>query len=163
LDGACKRIVYGDSNSIPLYSVIRDMLRLENALDECLESLKSRLDRDFSYRYDDFDDYSIASGGVGSASASMSNRVVRFTVQERQVEKLQAELAKVERDNVMLREEVAILKRRFLPQDEAVSEEKKGEDKEFNRVELSDERGVWNVVKQLNFQNGGGPNMNSSK
>lgn len=127
------------------------MLRLEKALDECLENLKGRLNQDFAY--DDYDELdSIASGGVASSSASMSNRVVRFSVQERQVETLQTELSKVERENATLREEVMSLKRRFLAKDEDVTEEKKGDEKEFiARVELS-ERGVWNVVKQLNFE-----------
>jgi len=145
MDGYLK---YGQLAAWPYLGVIRDMLRLEKALDECLESLKSRLNRDFAY--DDFDELdSIASGGVGSTNASMTNRVVRFAVQERQVEKLQVELIKVEKENAMLREEVVMLKKRFLEQEP--SEEKKGEEQEFNRVELS-ERGVWNVVKQLNFE-----------
>lgn len=136
------------------------MIRLEKALDECLERLKSRLESDFHDDYDDLD--SIASGGMASTTASLSNRVVRFTVQERQVERLQAELTRVEKENAILREEVIDLKRRLLGggDDDNVQEEKKGEDKEIGRVELS-ERGVWNVVKQLNFQNATS-NTNSS-
>lgn len=122
------------------------MTRLEKALDECLDRLKSRLN-DF---YDDFDELdSIASGGVNSTSASLSNRVVRFTVQERQVERLQAELTRAEKENAVLREEVLDLKQRLLAHgDGSVDEEKKGEEKEVPSVELS-ERGVWNVVKQM--------------
>ena len=139
-------------HSFLLRSVIREMLRLEKALDECLERLKSRVEYD--YYDDDFDELdSIASGGVGSTVASMSNRAVRFTVQERRVERLQAELGRVERENAMLREEVSVLKRKLQCYDGTASEEKKGDGKEQfpGRVELS-EGGVWNVVKQLNFE-----------
>jgi hypothetical protein len=111
-----------------LRSVIREMLRLEKSLDECLERLKSRIETDF---YDDLDDVdSIASGGVGSTVASMSNRVVRFTVQERRVERMQAELVKLEKENAMLREEVTVLKRRLLCDHGDDSEEKKGDEKD---------------------------------
>lgn len=141
-----------DLCSFLTFSVIREMLRLEKALDECLEKLRSRLDEDI---YDDeFDELdSITSGGVGSTSASMSNRVVRFTVQERQVERLRADVGRLEKENAMLREEVKRLKRGIIGvEDDAISEEKKGDEPSFpGRVELS-ERGVWNVVKQLNFQ-----------
>lgn len=134
--------------SLP-YSVIRDMIRLEKALDECLERLKGRLNDDF---HDDFDELdSIASGGFGSTSVGVNTRVVRFSVQERKVEKLQAELSKIENENARLRQEVLELKRRLLAADDE-SEEKKREDKEVisspsSRLELS-ERQVWNVVKQ---------------
>ncbi len=128
------------------------MLRLEKALDECLEKLKSRIDHD-DYD-DDFDLDSIASGGVGSTVASASNRAVKFSVQERKVERLQSELGRVERENAKLRDEVSVLKRKLLGDHVADSEEKKGDEKdEFpGRVELS-EGSVWNVVKQLNFDN----------
>jgi len=125
---------------------------MEKALDECLERLKGRLETDF---YDDFDDLdSIASAGVGSATASLSNRVVRFTVQERQVEKLQAKLSEVEKENAMLRDEVIGLKNRLLAlgDDDDTEEENKGEDTTFAHIELS-ERGGWNTVKQLAFTN----------
>ena len=143
------------ANFFLLCSVIRDMLRLEKALDECLESLKSRLDRDFAY--DDFDELdSITSGGAGSTGASLSNRIVRFTVQERKVAALQAELTKVETENAKLREEVMALKSATLAPDVDATEHKKGESNVVNRVALS-ERGVWNVVKQLTFETSGGP------
>ena len=134
-------------------SVIREMLRLEKALDECLDRLRSRINDDFfDEDMDDLD--SITSGGMGSATASMSNRVVRFTVQERQVERLQADVRRLEKENAILRDEILDLKRRFLgDQDVLCSEEKKGDDRDFpGRVALS-EGGVWNVVKQHNFEN----------
>ena len=122
------------------------MIRIEKALDECLEKLKGRLNNDF---HDDFDDLdSIASGGLGSTNASINTRVVRFSVEERRFEKLQAENCKLEEDNARLRQEVMELKRRLLGEDE--SEEKKREDKEMasagRRLELS-ERDVWSLVK----------------
>jgi len=127
------------------------MLRLEKALDECLERLKSRIEYDF---YDDDMDEvdSIASGGVGSTVASMSNRAVRFSVQERKVERLQVELGRLEKENAKLREEVSFLKRKLHGDEAETAEEKKGDEKDDfpGRVELS-EGVVWNVVKQLNF------------
>jgi cell division protein FtsB len=122
------------------------MIRIEKALDECLEKLKGRLNNDF---HDDFDDLdSIASGGLGSTSASINTRVVRFSVEERRFEKLQAENSKLEEDNARLRQEINELKRKLLGEDE--SEEKKREDKDMaptgRRLELS-ERDVWSIVK----------------
>jgi hypothetical protein len=126
------------------------MIRLEKALDECLEHLKSRCqklhpDTDMS-ETDDLD--SIASGSVGVGTLSLRNRVVRFGGQEREVERLRQKLTRKEQENVDLRQQVTELKR-ILGHDDEIhpnGEEKKVEDK----VELS-EGGVWNLVRKLNF------------
>lgn len=120
------------------------MLRLEKALDECLEQLKVRFEMD---THDDLDDLdSIASSGLGSHGASLSRTsVVRFTSQQHEVERLRLELSRVERENASLREQVESL-RRVGPNGEAKEEEKKNEDGEARRVELT-ERDVWRVVK----------------
>ncbi len=111
------------------------MIRLEKALDDCLERLKGRLNNDF---HDDFDDMdSIASGGLGSTSASInSTRVVRFSVQERKVEQLRTELSKAAKENAKLREELAELKKRLLVDDD-LEEKKRDDNKMVPVVDLS--------------------------
>jgi len=131
--------------------VIRDMIRLEKALDECLEKLKGRLNNDFHDDYDDVD--SIASGGLGSTSGSGSipnTRIVRFSVEDRRVEKLQAEVSRLEEENARLRQQVHDFQRKMVAADD--SEEKKHEDKDMvlpssRRPQELSERHVWSVVK----------------
>jgi hypothetical protein len=130
------------------------MIRLEKALDECLEHLKSRCqqlhpDTDMS-ETDDLD--SIASGSLGVGTLSLRNRVVRFGGQEREVERLRQKLTRVEQENLALQQQVTELKRMLGHDDEVQQngEKKKVEDKDASRVELS-EGGVWNLVRKLNF------------
>ena len=133
------------------------MIRLEKALDECLEKLKVRLNNDYQDDFDDVD--SIASGGVGSGSASITNtRLVRFSVEDRRVEKLQAEVSQLEDENARLRQELDEFKRRMIAADD--SEEKKHEDKDMvvpssrgRPQELSEH--VWSVVKSSQADNQG--------
>lgn len=105
------------------------MIRLEKALDECLERLKSRFDSDILDDGDDLD--SIASSGIGAATtASLSNRVVRFTVQERQVERLKQELKRMEKENLALRQQISELKKLQSSEDGVLLEEKKGDERQ---------------------------------
>eukprot|EP00934_Nitzschia_sp_Nitz4_P004631 Nitzschia sp. Nitz4//scaffold181_size46380//4021//6696//NITZ4_007169-RA/size46380-processed-gene-0.19-mRNA-1//1//CDS//3329539486//4621//frame0 len=117
---------YGQMAAWPYLGVIRDMIRLEKALDECLERLKSRFADSDVFDGDELD--SIASSSVGPASLT-TTRVVRFTVQEQQVERLKSELSRVEQENQALREQLAMLQSNPSNQGETfMVEEKKGDD-----------------------------------
>jgi hypothetical protein len=131
------------------------MIRLETALDECLERLKNRchqLYSDFDMsESDDLD--SIASNGVNLNRASFSNRVVRFAGQDREVERAREKLAKAEEEILSLRTQVRELKS-HLGQDvdtRQLGEEKKTDEKDGESALNLSEGGVWNLVQQLNF------------
>jgi hypothetical protein len=141
------------------YSVIRDMVRLEKGLDECLERLKERCQKLHPeldvYADDDLD--SIASSTRGSVSmTTASGHVARFGGQERAVERLRNKLARTEQESASLKQQVKELQALLglLPEalnnQEHSEEEKKLEDKESGRTPLR-EGGVWNLVRHLNF------------
>jgi len=130
------------------------MIRLEKSLDECLESLKRRWqdlgpEPDMS-ETDDLD--SITSNSVSGHSVGLRSRVVRFGSNGRELERLKSRLARAEKDNISLRQQIVDLKRQL--GQETSSEEKKLDEQEKDRVELS-EGGVWGLVKKLKFTDHG--------
>jgi regulator of replication initiation timing len=136
------------------FSVIRDMVRLERALDDSLEHLKIRCqtlrpDTDMSDT-DDLD--SITSSRLGLHGSISRKPVVRFAGQEREVEQLKAKLANVEKENISLRQEVSELKDIVGHDDtQQNSEEKKADHGVTDLVELS-EGGIWHLVRKMNFK-----------
>jgi regulator of replication initiation timing len=126
------------------------MVRLERSLDDCLERLKIRCqklrpDTDMS-DIDDLD--SITSGRVDLHGSSLRKPVVRFAGQEREVERLKAKLASVEKENISLRQEVSELKGLVGHDDtQQIGEEKKADHGETDLVELS-EGGIWHLVRK---------------
>ena len=141
---------------------MRDMLRLETALDECLENLKTQC-RNLSPESDmtDLDDVdSLASGHssfgrIGMDIPSVRNRVVRFGKQDKDVENLRRQLVKAEEENRVLLHQVEELKNMLakLGDKKFNEEENKSEDKD-QIVDMT-EGGVWNLVRRLNFTDSG--------
>ena len=152
------------------------MLRLEKALDDCLDQLKTQCqtfhpeaDIDMS-ETDELD--SIASGSLqagGVHTSSLRHRVVRFSgsssgASHAEMERLRTKINKLESENMSLRQEVnelRILLGQEMIEDKTTSSNNNGEEKnasnddgddvdEERKVELS-EAGVWNLVRQLNF------------
>lgn len=123
------------------------MLRLEKALDECLDHLKMRCsalygDTDLSDT-DDLD--SIASGRDSINTFGVRKSVVRFAGHHREVERLTDKVSKLERENRTLRQEVIELKVLLGHDDE---EEKKTEEKE-EAPKLSPEGAVLELLRRL--------------
>jgi hypothetical protein len=143
------------------------MVRLERALDVCLERLKARCSKlcpegDMS-ETDDVD--SLASGSYGRISMNIPSfsrsRVVRFGGEEKEVESLLRRLTKSEEENRTLRRKVDDLQN-LLGQsgDRKCVDEKKSEDSD-PKTELS-EGGVWNLVRRLNFDDDPSPGQEPS-
>lgn len=128
------------------------MLRQETALDECLERLKERYhqlhaDADMS----DTDDLDSITSSVNLNRSSTSNRVVRFATQERETERVRAKLAMAETEIKSLRQQVRELKGLLGHNVDLRGEEKKADEKDCERSTNLSEGGVWNLVKQLHF------------
>ena len=146
-------------------SVIKDMIRLEAALDECLARLKERcreLQTDVDWAADDLDSIASSTTSVHQTQHQPHHskpRVVRFARQDRECERLRVKLSKIEQENMDLKHQVqqmqALLKQNGFPDVvfQKKDEEKKQEEKERgvpDSVQLT-EGGVWNLVHQLGF------------
>ena len=132
-------------NSVVNSSAIRDMLRLEAVLDDCLERLKERcgeLQQDVDLTTDDLDSIASSTTSITQSQRPPSSisRVVRFAKQDREVEKLRLKMSKFEQENMMLRQQVEEMQKLLAMQTneelQLVSnedEEKKQEDKEIDQ------------------------------
>ena len=153
MDTVVCRLVYAVISPFVPCSVIRDMIRLEKSLDECLERLKSRCttlhgDADLSDT-DDLD--SIASGSASINTFGVRKSFVRFAGHHREVERLAEKISKLERENTTLRHQVKELKILLgIPagSDEKDEEEKKAKEEETGPTILS-EGGVWNLLRKI--------------
>lgn len=147
------------------------MLRLEKALDDCLDQLKIQfqtfhpeVDIDMS-ETDELDSIASgslqASGGSGYHTSSLRNRLVRFSGSSNnsnsfnaaEMERLRQKINKLEGENTSLRQQVHDMKLLLgeeEEEDEPNSNNKDGRGGGKSKVELS-EAGVWNLVRQLNF------------
>jgi regulator of replication initiation timing len=140
---------HGQLAAWPYLKCLRYMLRLEIALDEGVERLKSRI-QELGPDPDDFDDLeSIAS--CSTVAMSRINRNVRFSMPSRQVESLQKKLASVELENNMLRREVEELRRRLsdsVKSDGSQTPEEKIEDESDGVPSvILNEGNVFNLVR----------------
>jgi len=140
---------YGQLAAWPYLKCLRYMLRLEIALDEGVERLKSRI-QELGPGPDDFDDLeSIAS--CSTVAMSRTNRTVRFAMPSRQVDSLQKKLASVELENSMLRREVEELRRRLSDSIKSdgsqTTEEKKEEESDGVPSVILNEGNVFNLVR----------------
>ena len=135
---------------------MRDMIRLETALDECLARLKHRcqqLHPEIDASVED-DIESIDSSMSISMAGNSSNRAVRFAGQEREVEHMKRKLAKLEQENAVLKRELKQCQSLLGQLDSSLpkcasDEEKKQED--GGRLSLP-EGGILTLVRQLNFK-----------
>jgi hypothetical protein len=158
MDGYLK---YSQIATWPYLNAIRDMIRLEKALDDCLARLESRMrmlnpDVDWS-NHDDIE--SIESSSI-VASGSTNHRVRIIgrppscpSVRDHDLERLRLRMSGLERENQHLREELERLRK----QTKQLSDESKQERDEresqntatTGRTSLSDgsEGSVWNLVR----------------
>jgi hypothetical protein len=134
------------------HRVLRDMLRLERALDEGLERLKRRAqelrpDADVSESADDLD--SITSSTINATSPAHSARGVRFGSTKGEVAVLERKLANMERENLRLRHEVEELRTLLGRIDKASSEEKKPDENVIAVSTIHSEGDVFNLVAHV--------------
>lgn len=109
---------YGQIATWPYLNAIRDMMRLEKALDDCLNRLEDRMrtiapDADWSM-HDDID--SIASSSVIANSSSCRVKIVGrppigLSMRDRETERLRKSLNTLEKENTELRKQLEELKR----------------------------------------------------
>ena len=159
--------LFRDFAAVWTESVIKDMIRLEAALDECLARLKERcreLQTDVDWAADDLDSIASSTTSVHQTQHQPHHskpRVVRFARQDRECERLRVKLSKMEQENMDLKHQVqqmqALLKQNGFPdvRFQKKDEEKKQDEKERGvpeSVQLT-EGGVWNLVHQLGFPN----------
>lgn len=148
----------------PYLNAIRDMLRLEKALDDCLARLESRMRMlnpavDLS-NYDDIE--SIESSSVVASSSVNRVRIIGrppsgLTMRDRDSERLRRRLSGLERENQHLREELERLQHQSKQNTEETSSEFRQEKDEresqntatTGRTALSDgsEGAIWNLVR----------------
>jgi len=152
---------YGQLATWPYLNAIRDMIRLEKALDECLISLEQRVrelhpDADWS-NHDDIE--SIASSSLMLNSSTRVRIIGRPPSggRDREAEHVRQKMASLEQENKSLREQLAEMQKLLSKNGTSTSESPKGqkeaEDEEKKetssvRASLSDgaEGGVWNLV-----------------
>jgi predicted RNase H-like nuclease (RuvC/YqgF family) len=158
-------------------SVIRDMIRLETALDACLERLRERcseLQSDEWALDDDLDSIASSTTSVTLSQQQQSNhlhfshnskpRVVRFAKHDREVERLKTKMTKVEQENLALKQQLEQMQCLLgqqgggsnILQQATTGEEKKLDESQNGSLETPvglSEGQVWNLVHQLGFDN----------
>lgn len=101
---------HGQLATWPYLNAIRDMIRLEKALDDCIAHLESRLrelNPDIDWlSHDDIE--SIASAPMSSSNASRVRIIGRPPLdgRERELERLREEVNRLQRENEYLKEKV---------------------------------------------------------
>jgi predicted RNase H-like nuclease (RuvC/YqgF family) len=128
-------------------SVIKDMIRLERAIDECLEALDERQrllspELDWSH-YDGDDIESIASSS--RQSSAMSGRFFGFG---REQEHLKKKVHTLEEENRELKRQLEEMRRQ---QQNLSNEEVPNDDEQPQQVSLT-EKVVWNLVRRNSRQ-----------
>jgi len=149
---------YGQVAAWPYVSAIRDMIRLEKSLDECLEHLKIRCSKlHVEIDMSDADDLdSIASSSASLNAISLRRSSVRFG-HHSEIERLNRKVSKLEGENQDLRKKLKELER-ILPSnvDLKKDEEKKIDCKlEIEGREAQDisEGRVWDILRDLDRRN----------
>ena len=156
---------YGQLATWPYLNAIRDMIRLEKALDECLITLEQRVrelhpDVDWS-NHDDIE--SIASSSLMPHSSTRVRIIGRppsiLASRDREAEQARQKMSTLERENQELKEQLAEMQKLLAQksassgespkdQNESENEEKKESASNSVRASVSDgeEGGVWNLV-----------------
>lgn len=153
---------YGQVAAWPYISVIRDMIRLEKSLDDCLERLKTRcsklhVETDISDA-DDLD--SIASSGPSVGVVGLQRNGVRFAGQHLEVERLKKKVSKLEDENQDLKKKLqeaeSFLRSKVGKKHEAEEKNEvdgKQEIEEENSKKISEGR-VWDIFRDLDRGSG---------
>ncbi|GKY90344.1 hypothetical protein MPSEU_000008400 [Mayamaea pseudoterrestris] len=130
LDDMKVYLKYGQLATWPYLNAIRDMLRLEKALDECVCRLEAQLDRqdvDWSNQHDDID--SIASGSAMASSSYSRVKIIGRPPSglslrvSNEADRSRRRIVKLEEENRSLREELMRLKKCATDQSESKLDE----------------------------------------
>lgn len=162
MDGYLK---YSQIATWPYLNAIRDMIRLEKVLDDCLARLDARMrtlhpDVDWS-NHDDID--SIESSSVVASSSANRVRIIGrpsssgMSMRDRDADRLRSMVSGLERENLLLREEMERLKANLKQNGEESTIESRQEKDEREsqnvtsgeRASLSEgsEGAIWNLVR----------------